>query len=106
MRPGPESNGSGISAGEDPGNKLRIKSSSAVGFSPHNEASFNPLILHGPSANRVEADVVDEFSLGHDLVVALVFDARGMGLGDLDFVHQAEFHFPSPLWSWRHSSTG
>ena len=48
------------------------------------------VVLHRPEV--VETNVIGQFDLGHDLLVPVGLDAGIMGLGDLDFVHQSEFH--------------
>jgi hypothetical protein len=40
----------------------------------------------------VEPNLVAQFRLGHDLVVAVALDARIVGLGYLNLIHHAEFH--------------
>ena len=48
------------------------------------------VVLHRPEV--VKANIVGKLHLGHDLLVPVSLDARVVGFGDLDFVHQSEFH--------------
>ena len=48
------------------------------------------MVLDRPEV--IEPDFVRELDLGHDLSVTLLLDALVVGLGNLNFVHQSEFH--------------
>ena len=48
------------------------------------------VMLYGPEV--LEADLIGQLGLGHDLLVALMLDAVMVGFGYLNLVHEAEFH--------------
>src|SRR5262249_48849047 len=56
----------------------------AVGKFPQEVVLYRPEIL--------EADLVSQFHLGHDLLVALVLDAVIVGFWHLDFIHEPKLH--------------
>src|SRR5215813_2374572 len=48
------------------------------------------MVLDRPEV--LEADLVGQLDLGHDLFVALLLDAIVVGFGYLNFIHEPEFH--------------
>ena len=48
------------------------------------------MVLYRPEV--LEADLIGQFDLGHDLFVALLLDAVIVGFGYLNFIHEPEFH--------------
>src|SRR5215831_3523484 len=48
------------------------------------------MVLYRPEV--LEADLVGQLDLGHDLLVALLLDAVIVGFGYLNFIHEPEFH--------------
>src|SRR5437870_1138503 len=48
------------------------------------------MVLYRPEV--LEADLIGQLDLGHDLFVALLLDAVIVGFGYLNFIHEPEFH--------------
>src|SRR4029453_6909889 len=67
--------------GESPVEDFRGRT---VGKLPQEMVLYRPEVL--------EADLIGQLDLGHDLLVALLLDAVIVGFGYLNFIHEPEFH--------------